>query len=179
MRRAAGSGDEDADAAFLGAAYEAQQQVRRPMGRDGTQFARNLKPAEHLDGLLHDWEVGATTAHDPDSRNLRLCGHADPPPVNCAARLWPPYESSARRPGPTALEATGRPAAEELRRYRHRWARRPPSLQATIQDDPRRPRAPAWSEVQASPPRACRGRYMTPCCSPCPCRWPRVRTGSP
>src|SRR5450759_627564 len=77
MGRAAGTGDEDADPAFLGAGYEAQQQVRRPMGRDGTQFARNLKAAEHLDSLLHDWEVGATTAHDPDSRNLRLCGHAD------------------------------------------------------------------------------------------------------
>src|ERR1035437_1440567 len=30
MRRAAGSGDEDADAAFLGAPYEAQQERRRP-----------------------------------------------------------------------------------------------------------------------------------------------------
>src|ERR1035437_7764135 len=52
------------------------------MSRDGTQLAWNLEPAEHLDSLLHDWEVGATTAHDPDSRNLRLCGHADPPPVD-------------------------------------------------------------------------------------------------
>src|SRR5450759_4555668 len=82
MGRAAGTGDDGANAALIGPADEAKEQVRRAMSRDGTQLARNLEPAEHLDSLLHDWEVGATTAHDPDSRNLRLCGHADPPPVD-------------------------------------------------------------------------------------------------
>ena len=79
MRRAAGAGDEDADAALLGAGHEPEQQVRRPMGRDGVQLARNLEPAEHLDGLLHHGEVRAAAADDPDPRRRPVFGHAHAP----------------------------------------------------------------------------------------------------